>query len=301
MPGERLEVDAADDRARPRQTIWHGAGEIERLVGNKHRIEIAVDHAHQGRIVLLAVARIGAWLETLASDDPCAEFLRRMGECRRHRRIGGRGTFEDQQVAPFARDDELHEAVHQLCAARIDVDELRRARFAAQRVVRFRDVEKECIAPAHRRGERLEGFRRRIDQKKMDAAVERRAHRRRNLGRRFRRDAIEDEIRLEDARERRRLVDCDFGAGERVFARLEHDPLIGADRFVARIVGDLDEGDFYLLSRRRGGVLRRSGGGRRGEQRKRKRPPAQASHRRRSRKGCGRPGSRFSPCGSWCR
>jgi len=33
MPSDRLEIDTADHRARPRQTIGHAAGEIESRVG----------------------------------------------------------------------------------------------------------------------------------------------------------------------------------------------------------------------------------------------------------------------------
>ena len=180
MPRHRLEIDAADDRARAAQTIGDGAGEIERFVGDKDRIEIAVDGAQQRRIVLLALARVGAGLEVLIGDDLRAEFLRRTGEGCGHRRVGGRGAFEDQKVAPFARDDELRKPVHELRAARIDMDEFGRAQIAAQRIVRLGDVEQKRVAAAHGCGERLEALRRRVDQEKMRAGIERRKHGRRD-------------------------------------------------------------------------------------------------------------------------
>ena len=126
-----------------------------------------------------------------------------------------------------------------------------RAQVAAQRVVRFGNIEDQRVAAADRGGERLEGVRRRIEQEEMRAGIERREHRRRHVGRRFRRDAIEGEIHRQHARERRRLVDADFGAGQRMFAALEDDAFVGAERLVARIVFDLDEADLDLLSRRR--------------------------------------------------
>ena len=44
---------------------------------------------------------------------------------------------------------------------------------------------------------------------------------------RFHRDALEHEIGLEHARQRRRLVDADLRAGERMLAGLEDQPLVG--------------------------------------------------------------------------
>lgn len=46
VPGDRLEVDAADHRPRPHKMIGHGASEIEIAIGDEHDIEIAVDGAH---------------------------------------------------------------------------------------------------------------------------------------------------------------------------------------------------------------------------------------------------------------
>ena len=68
-------------------------------------------------------------------------------------------------------------------------------------------------------------------------------HRRRDLLGRFHRDALEREIDLEHARERLRLVDADLRAGKRMLAGLEDEPLVGADRLVARIALDLDKAD----------------------------------------------------------
>ena len=56
-------------------------------------------------------------------------------------------------------------------------------------------------------------------------------------------DALERKVDLEHAAEDLRLVDPDLRAGERMLAQLEHDPLIGADRLVARIALDVDEAD----------------------------------------------------------
>src|SRR5260370_40976785 len=78
VPRQRLEIDAADDRARARQMIGDRAGEIESLVGNEHRVEIAIDGAQERGIILLAVAGVGAGLEMLIDNYLCAEFLRRM-------------------------------------------------------------------------------------------------------------------------------------------------------------------------------------------------------------------------------
>ena len=88
VPGRRLEIDAAHDRTRPRQLIGHRAGEIEGVVGDEGDVEIPIDGAEQRRIVLLALARVGAGLEMLMRDDAGAEFLRRMRERRRHRGVG---------------------------------------------------------------------------------------------------------------------------------------------------------------------------------------------------------------------
>jgi hypothetical protein len=259
VPRHRLEIDAADDRTRTAQTIGDRAGEIERCVGNERRIEIATDGAEQRRIVLLALARVGAGLEVLIGDDLRAEFLRRAGEGCGHRRVGGRGAFEHQKAAPFARDDELREPVHELGAARIDMDEFGRAQIAAQRILWLRDVEQKSVAATHGFGERLEALRRRVDQEEMRAGIERRAHRRRDLGCRFHSDPLQAEVGLQHAREWSGIVEADFGAGKRVRAGLEDDALVGAHRRVARVVFDLDEGDIDLLLCRRL-VLRRSGG-----------------------------------------
>ena len=75
MPGDGLEIDAAHERPRPNQVIRHGAGEIETVVGDEHRIEVAVDRAEQRGIVRLAVARVVAGLEMLVGDDARAKFV----------------------------------------------------------------------------------------------------------------------------------------------------------------------------------------------------------------------------------
>ena len=256
VPGNGLQVDAAHHRTRPRQLIRHSAGEIEGVVGDEGDVEVAVDGAEQRRIVLLALARIGAGLEMLMGDDAGAEFLRRMLERRRHRGVGRQRAFEHQEIAPFARHGELHEAVHQLGAARIDMNKLRRAQRAAQGVVRLGNIEDDRIAAADRCGERLEGVGRCIEHEEVRTGLERRAHRRRHVGRRFHRDAIEGKIHRQHAGKRRRLVDADFGAGQRMFAALEDDAFVSPERLVARIVFDLDKADLNLLSwRGRRGAL----------------------------------------------
>src|SRR6202035_5545747 len=83
--------------------------------------------------------------------------------------------------------------------------------------------------------------------------------RRRHVRRRFCRDALQRKIRLQHARERRRVVKTDFGAGEWMRAGLEDDALVSANRPVAWVVLDLDEADFYLLLLRR--CVLRGGGG----------------------------------------
>ena len=141
-------------------------GEIERCVGNERRIEIATDGAEQRRIVLLALARVGAGLEVLIGDDLRAEFLRRAGEGCGHRGVGGRGAFEHQKAAPFARDDELREPVHELGAARKTWTKSG-AHRSGDESSRSRDVEQKSVAATHGFGERLEALRRRVDQEEM--------------------------------------------------------------------------------------------------------------------------------------
>jgi hypothetical protein len=156
------------------------------------------------------------------------------------------------------------------------MDEFGGAHIPAQRIFRLRHVEQKDIAAAHRFGERLEAFRRRVDQEEMRAGIERRAHGLRHLGSGFRRDPLQAEIGLQHARERRRIIEAEFRAGERVRAGLEDDALIGLHRRVARIVFDLDKSDVDLrLGRRR--VLRRSGGDRTNKREQEKRHQRQAA------------------------
>ena len=124
MPGHRLKIDAADDRTRARQVIGDSAGKIESVVGDERHVEIAADRAQERRIVLFAVPWISAGLVMLVGNNASPEFLRRMLEGCRRGGVGGRGTFENQKIAPFARHDELHKPIHELRAARIDVHEL---------------------------------------------------------------------------------------------------------------------------------------------------------------------------------
>ena len=216
----------------------------------------------------------------------------------------------------------LHQPVHELCAARIDMDEFGRAQIAAQRIVRLGDIEQKHVAAAHRCGERLEALRRRVDEEEMGAGIDRRAHRRRDLGGRFHGDPLQAEIGFQHARERRRLIEADLGAGKRVLAGLEDDALIGAQRLVARIVFDLDEGDLDVLlglARRRRGLRQRprcagkrdQGGEGEDEPQAAPRPAhargaqernhAGATHRRQCHKERGQPVPRPSPCGLRCR
>ena len=139
------------------------------------------------------------------------------------------------------------------------MDEFGRAQIAAQRILRLRDIEQKSIAAAHGFGERLEALRRRVDQEKMCAGIERRAHRRRDLGCRFHGDPLQAEVGLQHARKRCCIVEAEFGARKRVRAGLENDALVGAHRRIARVVFDLDEGDINLLLCR-WRLLRRSGG-----------------------------------------
>ena len=174
-------------------------------------------------IVLLALARIGAGLELLMGDDARAEFLGRILERLGHRRVGRQRALQHQKIAPLARHQILHEAVHAHGEARQRVHELGGAEIAAQRVVRRRGVEQQHVAAVHGVGERLERLGRRIDDEEMDVAASRACmHGRRDLGRRFHRDALEREVDLEHAGERLRLVDADLRAGERMLAGLEH-------------------------------------------------------------------------------
>ena len=127
----------------------------------------------------------------------------------------------------------------------------REHRVAAQRVVRRRHVEQQRLAALHGGGERLVGFRRRIDQEELDAAL---GHRlgdgAGDLFGRLHGDAFEHEIGVEHARQRLRLVDPDLGAGEGMAASLEDEALIGAHRLVARVAIDVDEADGDALARR---------------------------------------------------
>ena len=162
-------------------------------------------------------------------------------------RVGGIGPFEHEIVAPFARHEILHQAVHELRPARHDVHELGRAQFAAQRIVGRADVEQQRILAFDRSGERLVGLRRRIDEEEVKTAAYRGCDRGRDLHVRLHGDAFEREIGLEHARQRRGLVDADLRARIRVLAGLQDQPLVGADRLVARIAVDLDEADGELL------------------------------------------------------
>ena len=110
MPGYRLKIDAADDRTRARQMIGDGAGKIEGVVGDERHVEIAADRAQERRIVLFAVAWISAGLEMLVGNNASSEFLRRMLERCRRGGVGGRGTFENKKIAPFARHDDIAQA-----------------------------------------------------------------------------------------------------------------------------------------------------------------------------------------------
>ena len=258
----------------------------------------------------------------LMRDDARAELLRRMLECRGHRRVGRQRAFEDEQVAPFARDEILHQPVHELGAARIDVDEFGRAQVAAQQIVGFGDVEKEHVAPAHRGGKRLIRLRRRVDEEEVGAGVNCREHGRRHVGGRFCDNTFEREIRVQHALERRRLIDPDLRSGQRMLAGLEDDALIGSQRLVTRIVFDRDEADLDVLlglARRRRGLRQRprcagkrdQGGEGEDEPHAAPRPaPARgaqernhagATHRRRCHKERGQPVPRPSPCGLRCR
>ena len=127
------------------------------------------------------------------------------------------------------------------------MDELGRAQISAQRILRLGNIEQKHIAAAHGFGEWREALRRRVDQEKMCAGIERRAHRRRDLGRRFHGDPLEVEVGLQHARERCGIVEAEFRARKRVRAGLENDALVGAHRSIARVVFDLDEGDINLL------------------------------------------------------
>ena len=129
------------------------------------------------------------------------------------------------------------------------MNELGRAQVAAQRIVRLRYVEQQQVAAAHRRRKRAIGIRRRVDQEEMRAGVRCLQDRGRHVRRRFDHDAIEREVRVQEPDERRRFIDADLGAGERMLGRLEDDPVTGTDRRVARIAVDLDESDFDVLLR----------------------------------------------------
>src|SRR5258708_17259728 len=75
MPSDRLKIDAADDRARAHRAIGYLAHEIEGFVGHEHDVVVAVDGADERRVVLLALARVGAGLEILVRHDAGAELL----------------------------------------------------------------------------------------------------------------------------------------------------------------------------------------------------------------------------------
>ncbi len=110
----------------------------------------------------------------------------------------------------------------------------------------------------HRVGERLETFRRRVDQEEMRVGIERGAHGRSHLRRRLHRDPLQTEVGLQRTREWRGIVKPELRAGKRVRTCLEDDALIGAHRRVAGVVLDLHEGNVDLrLARRR--VLRGPG------------------------------------------
>ena len=64
--------------------------------------------------------------------------------------------------------------------------------------------------------------------------------RRERIGR-FHRDAFERELGIEHAADRLGLDDADLRAGERVIAGLQNQPLVAADRLVARIALDVDD------------------------------------------------------------
>ena len=170
VPGDRLEIDRADHRPRAHGLVRKLAGEIEGVVGDEDHVVVAVERGEQQRIVLLALARIGAGLEIALGDDAGAEFLDRGLERPGHGGIGRRRTLQHQDVAPFARHEMLHEAVHGHGEARQRVHDLARAKLAAQPVVRRGGVEQQHVAPPHRLRQRPERFGGRIDDEEMDAA-----------------------------------------------------------------------------------------------------------------------------------
>ena len=249
MPRYRFKVDAAHHRPRQQRMIGHLTDEIERLVGDEDDVIVAPDGAEQRRIILLALARVGPGLEMLVGDDFGAEFLRRTCERLHGLGVGGQRPLEHQNVAPFPRRKILHQRVHAHGKARNHMHELARAQVAAQAVIRRRDVEQQRVAPLYGRSQRLERLSRRIDQEEVDApAVQRLRHRRRDVGGRLHGDAFERKLGIEHPHQRGGLIDADLRTGERVFAGLEDEALIGAYGFVARIALDLHVANGNMLA-----------------------------------------------------
>ena len=76
MPGYGFEIDAADHRPRADGLVGDLAGELEIIVRDKDNVVVAAAGRQQRRIVLLALARIGADLELFLADDAGAKLLR---------------------------------------------------------------------------------------------------------------------------------------------------------------------------------------------------------------------------------
>jgi hypothetical protein len=75
VPGERLQIDAADHRPRSHRAVGYPSHEVEGLVGDEHHVIVAIEGAEQQRVVLLALTWIGAGLVVLVSNNSGAEFL----------------------------------------------------------------------------------------------------------------------------------------------------------------------------------------------------------------------------------